>query len=65
MPEVQLSEACNQLKEVTGRPDLDFTYQEIWRGIVNGRIRATKRRGRWLVDPALLAADLGLSVKTI
>ena len=49
------------LAKLTGQPAP--LYNELWRKIVKGEIRAKQVKGRWRADPSEVIEDLGMTVR--
>lgn len=56
---VPISIASAAITQLTGKQAPN--YRTIWKACVDGDITASRHNGRWFVDPAVTARELGLT----
>lgn len=66
MTRVPTTELIQTLLLITDAdPDSLPNYQQTWRLIAGGKIRAVKNRSKhWMIDPVEAAKDLGLTLRS-
>jgi hypothetical protein len=59
---VPLSLASSAISKFSGQAAPN--YRSLWKRIVDGELTGIQRNGRWYLDPAQAAQELGLTGKT-